>query len=164
MKKPLLLLLLMLSTAISLNAEQRGIVLLLADGNTVSFTFSENPVILLDNTLQIVTNNGDKVNFDYNNVTNIRVAEIEDKTLDDITNPLNTGSKIMFHISDDGITVEGMPSGEHVSAYTVNGIKIASAVSNGNQSSTFLRMPAKSGMYIIRTSTGVTYKYIKRNN
>lgn len=71
------------------------------------------------------------------------------------------GGNIIFHIAGRSLDASGLARGEKVSLYSFNGMLVASATSNTDGGSVSFELPESLGAaYIVRTSTGISYKII----
>ena len=155
-----LIIVVMLAIATSAMAEtQPGIILRLKDGSTVGFTLESKPKILPhSSSLGIVT---DKTTVSYSSSEianiysgNVDVGGIEFPTID-------KKADVLFTIIDNGVDVSGLNTGETVTAYTPDGRSVCTARANADNETLRMAMPS-SGVYIIRTSGGISFKFITK--
>lgn len=135
---------------------EEGVILLLKSGKTVGFAFQDKPTICPRSTLIITSQTGEKVEYDYKDVQRFYWGDVQASSG---IKQVKNGS-VVFHLNDNGIKAEGLLKGERVSVYTVDGKIIASASSDSGQVLIPLFSSAK--VFIVRTSTGITYKFVKR--
>jgi hypothetical protein len=64
---------------------------------------------------------------------------------------------VVFRLLDGKVVVEGLPAGESVSVYNISGQLLASKKQTATGVSLVLPLEG-SGVLIVRTSTGVSYK------
>lgn len=139
----------------TMHAEE-GVILLLKSGKSVGFAFQDKPAIFPGSTLVITSQKGAKVEYAYHDVQRFYWGDVSASS--GIT-PVEK-NKVVFHLTDDGITVEGLTKGECVSIYTIDGKAVASATSsNGNTS---LRWSSSAKVFIVRTSSGECFKFVRQ--
>ncbi len=153
-----LIVVVMLAMAVGAMAEtQPGIIVRLKDGTTVGFTFESKPKILPRYSyLNIVTDKAD-VFYDNSKTSSIYTGDVNTGGVESPMADAKPG--VRFHIVDNCVDVSGLMSGEAVTAYTIDGRSVCSACANADNETLQMAMPA-SGVYIIRTSTGVAFKFI----
>lgn len=149
-----LITLFLLSLSPTLFAEE-GVVLLLNDGTSVGFAFSQKPDIAIGSELTISTADGKALSYDYSSIKRISFADITPTAIDNIK---SSSAKAVFSITDNGIEVSGLANGEKVRAYSVDGSLAASATARDGHAS--LQLSSTGSVYIIRTSGGVTFKFV----
>lgn len=152
--------LLLLAVAMPSLADE-GVVVVLKNGNTVGFAFTEKPVIEPGESLVLRTPSGKQVSYDY---ANVRKVFWGGSTVTAIDNAKSEATHhVQFRIMDNGIEVSGLARGERVTVYTVNGSLITSGTSPSDDGILTLYLPAgQRTVYIVRTSTGISYKFINR--
>lgn len=139
---------------------RQGVVLTLRSGKSVSFAFDRRPVIVTGSELTMQTGDGTSVSYAYDEVENVRWGEIDDLTsvVSDAAQPV--GDNIVFRLRGDGIEAQGLAKGQSLTAYSIDGRVVASARAADNEP-TFISLPEGKGVYVVRTSTGVSYKVAK---
>jgi hypothetical protein len=71
-------------------------------------------------------------------------------------------SKIVFNVIDNALVAKGLAKGERISVYMIDGNLVNSASSNADGGSAVINLPNhRNQIYIVRTSSGVSYKFIK---
>lgn len=157
--RKLIILFLSLLTLLPLTAmADEGVVVQLKSGKTMAFAFTDKPTIVPAEVLTIRTKSGNQLELSYGDVDrfywsdNISTAIVTPKAT-------ATGNPV-FHIADNSITAEGLAAGEHVSVFTADGRQMGSATAMGGKAS--VALPQQGGIYIIKTSSGVSYKFIKK--
>lgn len=166
MRKLILSLILLAAVPIA-RAADNGIVLRFTDGSKVGFSFKDKPAIgykTVDNVPTLtITSGGFNVQYDYSNVElfywSADVSTVP-TAISDV--PSNAAGNVSFHISDNGISVSGLAKGESVDVYTVNGAKVASAVSQSGGGDVNVTLPQGSGVYIVKAPSGISYKFIRK--
>lgn len=149
-KKGLLLMFLML-IATGIYAED-GVVLLLRNGNSVKFAFSENPVMVTGSTLTMKTKS-ETVDYNYTEIKRSYFGEIT-SSIDEVRG--NSKSESLFRMTPAGMEVTGLQQGEKVSVYTVGGKLVYSAKSTGSQLN--INLPSDRQVYVVKTDNGVSFK------
>lgn len=149
-KKGLLLMFLML-IATGIYAED-GVVLLLRNGNSVKFVFSEKPVMVTGSTLTMKTTS-ETVDYNYTEIKRSYFGEIT-SSIDEVRG--NSKSKSLFRMTPAGMEVTGLQQGEKVSVYTVSGKLIYSTKSTGSQLN--INLPSDRQVYVVKTDNGVSFK------
>lgn len=149
-KKGLLLMFLML-IATGIYAED-GVVLLLRNGNSVKFAFSEKPVMVTGSTLTMKTTS-ETVDYNYTEIKRSYFGEIT-SSIDAVRG--NSKSESLFRMTPAGMEVTGLQQGEKVSVYTVSGKLVYSAKSTGSQLN--INLPSDRQVYVVKTDNGVSFK------
>ncbi|WP_333681998.1 secretion protein [Prevotella pectinovora] len=149
-KKGLLLMFLML-IATGIYAED-GVVLLLRNGNSVKFAFSEKPVMVMGSTLTMKTTS-ETVDYNYTEIKRSYFGEIT-SSIDEVRG--NSKSESLFRMTPAGMEVTGLQQGEKVSVYTVGGKLVYSAKSTGSQLN--INLPSDRQVYVVKTDNGVSFK------
>lgn len=149
-KKGLLLMFLML-IATGIYAED-GVVLLLRNGNSVKFAFSEKPVMVTGNTLTMKTTS-ETVDYNYTEIKRSYFGEIT-SSIDEVRG--NSKSESLFRMTPAGMEVTGLQQGEKVSVYTVSGKLVYSTKSTGSQLN--INLPSDRQVYVVKTDNGVSFK------
>lgn len=149
-KKGLLLMFLML-IATGIYAED-GVVLLLRNGNSVKFAFSEKPVMVTSSTLTMKTTS-ETVDYNYTEIKRSYFGEIT-SSIDEVRG--NSKSESLFRMTPAGMEVTGLQQGEKVSVYTVGGKLVYSAKSTGSQLN--INLPSDRQVYVVKTDNGVSFK------
>lgn len=150
----------MLAIATSAMAEtQPGIILRLKDGSTVGFTLESKPkIITRSETLKICTDKTE-VSYYYREVMSIYGGSVDGGGIESPT--IDKKADVLFTIIDNGVEVSGLNAGETVMAYTPDGRSVCTARTNTDNEILRMSMPS-SGVYIIRTSGGVSFKFITK--
>lgn len=158
--KLLLMILVMMVATTGAACARQGVVLTLRSGGTVSFAFDRRPVMITGCELTMQTANGMSVSYAYDEVENVRWGEIDDltKVVDDAT--LSSGDNIVFRLRDGGIEARGLMRGQILTAYSIDG-RVVSTVRAADAEPTILPLPDEKGVFVIRTSTGVSLKISK---
>ena len=148
---------LLLSSALSARADE-GVILSLKDGREVAFAFSAKPRLAFGEELKINAADGICVNYNYADVRNVRYGEIIETGIDEVEHSGITYDAT-FRISDGQLQVFGLPAGESVSVYDLNGHRVAmqKQVKDGTILSIILD---SHGVFVIRTSNGISYKIL----
>lgn len=156
MRKKSLLLAFLLLIAMGMRAED-GVVLLLRNGNSVKFAFSETPVLVTGETLKMKTTT-ESVDYDY--------AEVVRSYFDDVTSAVKGvkpagKSDCLFRLTTSGMEVSGLASGEKVYVYSASGKQVCSAQAVDGQAN--IALPAGSHqVYIVKTNHGVAFKFTRK--
>lgn len=149
-KKSLLLMFLML-IATGIYAED-GVVLLLRNGNSVKFAFSEKPVMVTGSTLTMKTTS-ETVDYNYTEIKRAYFGEIT-SSIDEVRG--KSKSESLFRMTPAGMEVTGLQQGEKVSVYTVGGKLVYSAKSTGSQLN--INLPSDRQVYVVKIDNGVSFK------
>ncbi len=156
-----LIMVVMLAMAVGAMAEtQPGIIVRLKDGSTVGFTFESKPKILpRAGYLYIVTDKESvaSVYYNYSEIASIYTGDVNTGGVESPMADAKQGA--LFHIVDNCVEASGLMSGDTVTVYTIDGRSVCSACANTDNETLQMAMPA-SGVYIMRTSTGVAFKFI----
>ena len=154
-----LLCLLMLCGGSAVHADD-GVVLLLTSGREVGFAFSSRPQVVPGEELVIRCADGVEVSYAYGEVQRISWGEVGATT--SVDSPIVDGAlvRVQFRVSPGELLVDGLPLGESVYLYRADG-QLVNAHRQESEGAT-LRIPlSDSGLYIVRTSTGVSYKVLR---
>lgn len=138
---------------------ESGMVLLLKDGSTAGFLFSEKPTVVTSTSvLTMRTANGYSVEYAYDKVRRIYFSDNVNSTGIKV---LETGSNanVTFRLTPTGIEIMGLEKGNSAAVYTIDGRLVAKGKAEGGKTS--LAIPQGGKAYIVRTSTGVSYKLVK---
>ena len=156
--RSMLLCLLMLCGSTAVHADD-GVVLLLVSGREVGFAFSSRPQVVPGNELVIRCADGVEVSYAYDEVQRICWGEVATASVD---SPIADGSaaRVQFRVSPSELLVDGLPVAESVYLYRADGQLVSTHCQEAEGAT--LRVPfSDSGLYIVRTSTGVSYKVLK---
>ncbi len=155
-----LIIVVMLAITTSAMAEtQPGIILRLRDGSTVGFALESKPKILPhSSSLEIVTDKT-TVSYSYSNIASIYSGNVDGGGIESPT--IDKKADVLFTIIDNSVEVSGLEAGETVTAYTSDGRSVCTARANADNETLRMTMPS-SGVYIIRTSGGVSFKFITK--
>lgn len=137
-----------------------GVVLLLKNGTTVGFAFSEKPAIVAGTSaLTMRTSTGSSIEYAYDSVQRFYFSNSISPT--SITVP-ETGAKtgVTFRVTQDAVEITGLSDGETATLYTADGRQAGKAVAKGGTAR--LTGAQRGQVYIVHTSTGVNYKLINR--
>lgn len=138
-----------------------GVIVTLHSGQTIGFTFAQRPVIVTGTDLEMRTADGTCVRYLYADVAKVTWGPIDDiQTGITDTRDNTRAGNIVFHITADGISADGMADGEHLSVYTVDGRLAGSARSQGGSAS--ITLPTGKAVYIVRTASGVSCKIARQ--
>lgn len=139
------------------NTGTGDIVVVLKNGQTVGFMFDDIPVIKTGtgNTLVISTAGGRQITYSYDNIRRICQGDGESPT--GIETVTQTRTKPVFHITSGGINITDLAADDEVVAYTLDGTIAAKAKSIDGQAQ--LSLSKESSVYIIRTKSGISFKF-----
>lgn len=129
-----------------------GVVLLLRNGNSVKFAFSEKPVMVMGSTLTMKTTS-ETVDYNYTEIKRSYFGEIT-SSIDEVRE--NSKSESLFRMTPAGMEVTGLQQGEKVSVYTVSGKLVYSTKSTGSQLN--INLPSDRQVYVVKTDNGVSFK------
>lgn len=135
-----------------------GIVLLLRNGKTIGFALSEKPVITTGKEL-VVRTSLSELSYDYSEVQRIYWDKV---SITGINSAKADGKgAVVFRITGGGIEASGLARGERLHLYTTDGVLINSA-ENQSGGIAVLPLPEGKGAYIVRSSSGISYKFIRK--
>lgn len=157
MKRCLLLAAAVLMSTVAMAED--GVIVKLKNGSEVGFVFTSKPKITPGAELSITTSDGASVSYDYAEVRSVRFGDVTSTGIDDVTS--SPVCDVVFRLLDGKVVVEGLPAGESVSVYNVGGQLLASQKQTATGVSLTLPLEG-SGVLIVRTSTGVSYKVINK--
>ena len=136
-----------------------GVILKLKNGNEVGFVFSSKPCIATGTELNITTTDSCSIRYDYSEVRSITFGNVSSTDIEDVT--ASQVCDIVFRLLDGKVIIEGLAADESVNLYNIGGLLLASQKQTANSGVLTLPLEA-SGVFIIRTSTGVNYKVLKK--
>lgn len=158
------LLMMAVAGAVSLSGAlaEDGVIVTLRGGQKVGFAFSARPALVAGAQMEMRSKNGEVLVYPYDNVKTVTWGSVDGlvTAINDATP--EKANNIVFKICGDGITATGMKGGERLSAYSLDGKLVGSATAVGEEQ-THLSLPDGKGVYIVRTSSGVSYKFAKSN-
>lgn len=157
-KKRFLLPLALLLLASTVKADE-GVLLQLTDGSTVGFAFDEKPVLVTGDSLFMKTAS-QEVAYPYSAIRRIVFGDVP--VIPDAIERVSDAPKsnVSFRLGDGGIEVMGLQRGERVSVYSMNGTLIGTSAASANGSSVSFSLGRDGGsVYIVRTSSGKTFKF-----
>ena len=142
----------------SLHAEE-GVILQLKDGSEVGFAFSTHPKVTLGCELMLSLPDGTSVSYDYSEVKRFSFGEVK---VTDIQEALSAPAcAVSFKLEAEQVLVSGLPIGETVCVYNIAGQQLTAVRQTAE--GTVLSVPlTQSGILIVRTTTGVSYKVLKK--
>lgn len=144
---------------LSLSAADETVVLQLANGQKVEFAFTDNPVIVTGPGQLVMRSAKGEVSYDYDAVQSITWSKTVSPT--GISAPkAGPAAAAAFRVTDSGIEVTGLAKGETVAVYTAGGVQVAAAKSNGGTAT--VTLPGGKGVYIVHTTSGISYKFIRK--
>lgn len=130
-----------------------GVILTLKSGEELGFVFSGRPTITVKDELLITMADGTKISYAFDAVRNVRFGAIDPTGIGE-----TSGTKdVVFRFSDGVLRVYGLPVGESVAVYSVNGQRQVSRSQESEGEVLTIPLSAK-GVLVVRTSTGVSYK------
>lgn len=135
-----------------------GIVLLLRDGKTVGFALSAKPVITTGKELVVRTSLGE-LSYDYSEVQRVYWDKVSVTGINSAK--ADVKGAVVFRITGGGIEASGLANGERLQLYTTDGVLIDSA-ENQSGGTAVLPLPEGKGAYIVRSSSGISYKFIRK--
>lgn len=151
----------LLSAALPLSAEN-GVIVLLKNGRSVGFAFEKKPQLVTAKELNIYTNEDKRVSFEYKDLQRVFFDDVSVTKIESVSQT-NTANHVIFRLMDNGIEALGLAKGETVNVYNISGIKVGAAKSSMDNGSATIVFPVNEhSVYIVRTNTGVSYKFMKR--
>ena len=146
---------LLLSCVLGARAEE-GVILIFKDGTEVAFAFSSKPRLAMGEELTIIAPDGTNVVYAYADVRNVRFGEFTITGIDSAPGTENTPD-VAFRISGGQLHVFGLPKGESVSIYDLAGRRVAMQKQTTDGSTLSIPLNA-TGVLVVRTSTGISYR------
>ena len=108
--------------------------------------------------MEIVTDKT-TVSYSYSKIASIYSGNVDGGGIESPT--IDKKADVLFTIIDNGVEVSGLGAGETVTAYTPDGRSVCSVRANTDNETLRMTMPS-SGVYIIRTSGGISFKFITK--
>lgn len=138
---------------IKMSGAEDGVILTLKFGEELGFVFSSKPTIMVKDELLITMADGTKISYAFDAVRNVRFGAIDPTGVEE-----TPGSQdVVFRFSGGVLSVYGLPVGESVVVYSVNGQRQVSRSQESEEEVLTIPLSAK-GVLVVRTSTGVSYK------
>ena len=162
MKKSFTLLGVFFALCLSVFAGNPGITFLLHSGQKVSFTFTEKPVVSFSETnLAVSVRGAERVSYAYADVARIMM---EDDVVSAIGNVVanNKSQHVIFNLSANTLSVTGLPAGNQLSLYALDGKLQLSMQANAEGSAIVNLSALPQGVYVVRTQSGISYKLFKK--
>ena len=148
---------LLLTCVLGARAEE-SVILSLKDGTEVALAFSSKPRLAIGEELTISTSEGTSVIYAYADVQNVRFGEFSITGIESTPSTENMPD-VTFRIYGGQLHVFGLPNGESVSVYDLCGRRVA--IQKQATEDSILIIPLKvSGVLIVRTTTGISYRMI----
>lgn len=161
MRKIILTFLLAISYCIGAWATQRGVTFILKNGNSVSYAFSQQPVINLDGTdLKVMVEGKTMLACAFNDIQRISINEALDTSVSSA--PSDDSRHILFSMADGTVEAQGIQPGESVSIYSADGKLVKSAKAEPNGTVSFSTSSLGTGTFIVKTSCGFSYKMFNK--
>lgn len=162
MKKSFTLLGAFLALSLSVFAGNPGVTFLLHSGQKVSFTFTEKPVVAFSETnLAVSVRGAERVSYAYADVARIMM---EDDVVSAVGNVVanDKSQHVVFNLSANTLSVTGLPAGNQLSLYAIDG-KLQLSMQANAEGSAIVNLPAlPQGVYVVRTQSGISYKLFKK--
>ena len=156
--RSMLLCLLVLCGGTALHADD-GVLLLLTSGREVGFTFSSRPQVVPGQDLVIRSADGVEVSYAYGDVQRLFWGDVAATSVD---SPIaeNAAGRVQFRVSPSELLVDGLSVSESVYLYRADGQLVCTHRQEAEGAT--LRIPlSDGGLYLVRTSMGVSYKVLK---
>ena len=157
--RSVLLCLLMLCGGSAVHADD-GVVLLLTSGREVGFAFSSRPQVVPGEELVIRCADGVEVSYAYGEVQRLSWGEVGTTTSVDSSIMGDAPKRVQFSVSPSELLIDGLPVGESVSLCRADGQLVSTHLQDAEGATLCIPL-SYSGLYIVRTSTGVSYKVLK---
>ena len=155
--RSMLLCLLALCGGTAVHADD-GVVLLLTSGREVGFAFGSRPQVVPGNELVIRCADGVEVSYAYDEVRRLFWGDVVATSVDSSIAE-DAAGRVQFLVSAGELSVDGLPVAECVYLYRADGHLVGAH--RQDVEGTTLRIPlSDSGLYIVRTSTGLSYKVL----
>lgn len=162
MKKIFTMLLAFFAFSLSVLAGAPGVTFLLKNGNKVSFTLNERPIVAFNDTDLAINIKGVKlVSYAYAEVQRI---VIEDNIVSAIGSVGTNDNMrhVVFNLSNNMLSVSGVSTNEQVALYTTDGKLILCDKTNNEGCATINLSDLQQGVYVVRTQGGICYKLYKK--
>lgn len=134
-----------------------GIALQLKSGEKVTFLFSDKPSLQTGTRLTLSSHTG-TVSYDYAEVRSIRrVSGIVPSAISALE---GARPQLVFRITGNAIVVTGMAPNARLALYTVSGMLVGSATSDGRGSAT---LPLRQkGVFVVKATGGISYTFVRK--
>lgn len=161
MKKFLLLCLVL--SFMGAKAGEPGVTFLFKDGKKASFLFSTKPELKVGASELTLTATDVATPLSYT-ITDVEKFYFESNLVTAISGAKAAadGSHPVFSCSGGAVTVSGLKAGESVSVYNIGGIKVCGAIAGSDGCASVDISGAASGVYVISTGSGVSFKLLKK--
>ena len=140
-----------------------GLTFLFSDGKTISFAFENEPKITMTSTGVTVTTNDDELvplSYTFDNITRYYFEDDVKGTTSSVGSV--KAQRPVFSYADGIVSVNGLAKGERVALVSVNGATVASDKASADGSARLDVRSAQSGVYILTTGSGVSFKLLKK--
>jgi hypothetical protein len=134
-----------------------GVILKLKNGSEVGFVFTSKPKITPSAKLNIATVDGTSVSYDYADVRSVTFGDVTSTGIEDVA--ASAACDVVFRLFDGKVVVEGLPAGESVSVYDLNGQRVTTHEQGQDNTVISIFLNAHS-VHIIRTSNGISCKVV----
>lgn len=162
MKKTFSLLLALFAFSLSVFAGNPGVTFLLRSGQKVSFSFAEKPVVALsDANLSVSVGGVERVSYAYADVQRVVVVDDVVSAIDNVV-ANDKSQHVVFSVSANALNVSGLAVGERFSLYAIDGKLMLSEKANAEGKAAMNLSSLKQGIYVVRTQSGISYKFFKK--
>lgn len=135
---------------------EKGILLNYSDGTTISFSFSNDPLIVLHQSDFEIIDKEEHFVYPYEQLRSISFDILLPTSIsetDDI-------EKISFAINNRQLTVKGLTSKETVLVYDLSGKVVCTLIASNKNDELHADLPKNINAYIAKTSTGKSFKFM----
>lgn len=162
MKKTFTLLLALFAFSLSVFAGNPGVTFLLRSGQKVSFSFAEKPVVALsDANLSVSVGGVERVSYAYAEVQRVVVVDDVVSAIDNVV-ANDKSQHVVFAVSANALNVSGLAANESIALYATDGKLMLSEKANAEGKSAMNLSSLKQGIYVVRTQSGISYKFFKK--
>lgn len=162
MKKSFTMLLALFAFSLSMFAGNPGVTFLLRNGEKVSFSFAEKPVIALsDDNLSVSVCGVERVSYAYADVQRVVVADDVVSAIDNVV-ANDKRQHVVFSFSASTLNVSGLAANESIALYATDGKLMLSEKANAEGKAAMNLSSLQQGIYVVRTQNGISYKLFKK--
>ena len=162
MKKSFTMLLALFAFSLSMFAGNPGVTFLLRNGEKVSFSFAEKPVIALsDDNLSVSVCGVECVSYAYADVQRVVVADDVVSAIDNVV-ANDKRQHVVFSFSASTLNVSGLAANESIALYATDGKLMLSEKANAEGKAAMNLSSLQQGIYVVRTQNGISYKLFKK--
>lgn len=146
-------------------ADGEGLTFLLQSGQTLSFTFTERPkVIVTDDGLRVEANGEERISYAFDGVKRIYFEDDVISSVPEVAAEARQGAASCpkFSCQNGMLTAEGLTPGEDVAVYALSGQLAAKSTAGADGTLSVAIGTLPQGTYVVKALSGANFKIIKK--